>query len=89
MRFATLADGFPDGRLHLVSRDNTRMTPAESTATLQHALENWAELAPQLEAEYAALNEGGGDPFDPAKALAPLPRAWQWLDGSPSTPMAN
>lgn len=82
MRFATLADGFPDGRLHLVSRDNTRMTPAESTATLQHALENWAELAPQLEAEYAALNEGGGDPFDPAKALAPLPRAWQWLDGS-------
>lgn len=82
MRFATLADGSPDGRLHLVSRDNTRMAPAEAAPTLQHALENWSELEPQLEAEYAALNQGGGSAFDPANVLAPFPRAWQWLDGS-------
>ena len=37
---------------------------------------------PRLKAEYEALNTGGGEPFDAAKALAPLPRAWQWLDGS-------
>jgi len=35
-----------------------------------------------LQAEYDALNAGGGEPFDQSTALAPLPRAWQWLDGS-------
>ena len=82
MRLATLADGTPDGRLHIVSRDNARCTPAKSAQTLQAALEGWDSLRPALEAEYAALNAGGGQPFDPAHALAPLPRAWAWLDGS-------
>ncbi|MBT9386795.1 fumarylacetoacetate hydrolase family protein [Pseudooceanicola sp. CBS1P-1] len=82
MRFATLPDGSPDGRLHLVSRDNTRCIPAQAAPTLQAALEGWDALSPALQAEYAALNQGGGQPFDPAAALAPLPRAWQWLDGS-------
>ena len=50
--------------------------------TLQSALESWDALLPAMLAEYDALNAGGGEPFDPAMALAPLPRAWQWLDGS-------
>jgi fumarylacetoacetate (FAA) hydrolase len=82
MRLATLPDGTPDGRLHIVSRDNTRAAPAKAAATLQQALEGWADLRPLLDAEYAGLDAGGGAPFDPAGALAPLPRAWAWLDGS-------
>lgn len=82
MRFATLPNGTKDGRLHIVSRDNSRCAPAQAAETLQAALENWDALTPALEAEYVALNAGGGAPFDGTAALAPLPRAWQWLDGS-------
>lgn len=82
MRFATLPNGAPDGRLHIVSRDNMRCTPSHVAETMQQALENWDALAPALEQEYAELNAGGGEVFDPTIALAPLPRAWQWLDGS-------
>lgn len=82
MRFATLPNGTPDGRLNIVSRDNTRCTPAQAAQTLQAALENWEALCPALQAEYEALNTGGGTAFDQRKAMAPLPRAWQWLDGS-------
>lgn len=82
MRFTTLPNGTPDGQLYLVSRENTRCIAAKSCATMQMLLENWADHAPQLEQEYAALNEGAGTAFDPSSALAPLPRAWQWLDGS-------
>lgn len=82
MKLATLPGGGPDGRLHVVSRDLTRCTPAEPTTTLQALIEDWDRHAPALEAQYAALNEGGGTPFHPARTLAPLPRAWQWLDGS-------
>ena len=82
MKLATLANGTPDGRLHLVSRDHARCVPAQAAPTLQAALEDWDRLAPRLAAEYDALNRGGGAGFDPARALAPLPRAWQWLDGS-------
>ncbi len=82
MKLATLPNGTRDGRLHVVSRDLTRAAPARAAATLQAALEDWAVLGPDLVAQYDALNAAGGDPFDPATALAPLPRAWQWLDGS-------
>jgi len=82
MRFATLPNGTSDGRLHIVSRDNTRCTPSQTAETLQSALEDWASLTPALEAEYEALNAGGGVAFDQSIALAPLPRAWQWLDAS-------
>ncbi len=82
MRFATLPNGTPDGRLHIVSRDNARCTASTTAATLQAALEDWDALTPKFQAEYDALNTGGGEPFEGAKALAPLPRAWQWLDGS-------
>lgn len=82
MRFATLPNGTPDGRLHIVSKDNTRCAPCDAAQTMQEALENWEDLKPSLETEYAALNNGGGIAFDAAEALAPLPRAWQWLDAS-------
>ena len=82
MRLATLPDGTPDGRLHIVSRDNARCAPALAAPTLQAALEGWDRLRPALEGEYAALDAGGGEVFDPARTLAPLPRAWAWLDGS-------
>ncbi len=82
MRFATLPSQTPDGRLYIVSKDNARCTPAKSAETLQMALENWDVLTPALQAEYDALNAGGGEVFDQTKALAPLPRAWQWLDAS-------
>lgn len=90
MRFATLPDGTPanspanspDGRLHLVSRDNTRCTPAASAQTMIALIEAWEDHAPALQQQYDALNQGGGAPFDAGKALAPMPRSWQWLDGS-------
>ena len=82
MKFTTLDDGTPDGRLHLVSRDLARIQPADGVVALQALLEAWDTHAPALEQQYAALNAGGGTPFDVGRALAPLPRAWQWLDGS-------
>lgn len=82
MRLATLPDGTPDGRLHLVSRDNSRCAPASAATTLQQALECWDDLRAPLDVEYGRLNLGGGQSFDPARAMAPLPRAWAWLDGS-------
>lgn len=85
MRFATFLDGSRDGRLFLVSRDNRHAMPSMSAHTLQHALENWDRLLGDLQEEYKALNRGVGKdvvPFEAERALAPMPRAWQWLDGS-------
>ncbi|NLR97355.1 fumarylacetoacetate hydrolase [Rhizobium sp. P38BS-XIX] len=82
MRFATIDDGTLDGRLHLVSRDNLLCAPSSTALTLQSALEDWDTLEPALRAEYDALNAGKGSQFDPLRARAPLPRAWQWLDAS-------
>lgn len=82
MKLATLPNGTPDGALHVVSRDLTRSAPAEGVATMQALIEDWDALAPALIAQYEALNAGGGTAFAADMALAPLPRAWQWLDGS-------
>jgi fumarylacetoacetate (FAA) hydrolase len=82
MKLATLADGTADGRLHVVSRDLTRSAPASGVTTLQALMDDWPAFAAGLEAQYAALNAGRGLGFHPEDALAPLPRAWQWLDGS-------
>ena len=76
MRLATLRDGTKDGRLVIVSPDGTHCAPAP-VQTLQAALENWDEVAPQL-----AAASNFPDALDPAQVMAPLPRAWQWLDGS-------
>jgi fumarylacetoacetate (FAA) hydrolase len=85
MKLATLADGSRDGRLAVVSRDLRRAAPAQSVApTLQAALDDWARAKPALEALARELDAGraGEFAFDPARALAPLPRAYHWVDGS-------
>jgi fumarylacetoacetate (FAA) hydrolase len=86
MKFATLLNGTPDGRLVLVSSDLQRALAVSDLApTLQAALDDWADLAPLLEARSRALNDGSARdavPFRADEAMAPLPRAWQWLDGS-------
>ncbi|MFD1612295.1 fumarylacetoacetate hydrolase family protein [Sphingomonas tabacisoli] len=83
MKLATERTGSPDGRLLVVSRDLTRAAVAPA-ATLQAALDDWAATAPRLEDVYDRLNEGAepGFAFRPEAMAAPLPRAWQWLDGS-------
>ncbi|MPT17298.1 MAG: FAA hydrolase family protein [Pseudomonas sp.] len=86
MKLATLADGSRDGRLLLVSRDLSRAVDACDLApTLQAAIDNWWSIEADLQVRYDALNggeAGNAFDFDPAQVMAPLPRAWQWLDGS-------
>ena len=86
MKLATLKDGSRDGTLALVSRDLARaIAVPEIAPTLQAALEKWRVVAPHLEKLYAQLNEGkstGAAAFDPRQAHSPLPRAYQWADGS-------
>lgn len=85
MKLATLTNGSPDGRLHIVNRDLTRAIAAPGVGTLQLLMEDWDGLAPALIGIYDRLNAGSvpdAIAFDPAQAMAPLPRAWQWLDGS-------
>ncbi|MDH4566590.1 fumarylacetoacetate hydrolase family protein [Pseudomonas sp. BN414] len=86
MKLATLADGSRDGRLLLVSRDLTRAVDATDIApTLQAAVDHWWSLEADLRGRYDALNWGELEDafdFDPEQVMAPLPRAWQWLDGS-------
>jgi fumarylacetoacetate (FAA) hydrolase len=85
MKLATLGDGTRDGHLVVVSRDLTRMANAASVApTLQKALDDWAICAPKLEAIAASLEAGviASEPFDEKAVASPLPRAYQWVDGS-------
>ena len=82
MKLASLNNG-RDGELVVVSSDLTRCVSAgDVDTTLPAALDNWAELAPGLEALSATLEAGGGESFDPDKLASPLPRAYQWADGS-------
>ena len=81
MRLATLQDGTPDGQLALVSADGEEVVAVLDIApSLQAALEAWDTIRPRLAARAAALS--GGRPIDAVRFAAPLPRAWQWLDGS-------
>src|SRR3954467_2678368 len=85
MKLASLRDGSRDGRLVVVSRDLTRYTVAGGIApTLQRALDDWDLLWPRLEALAHDLELGAlpSDRFREHQALAPLPRAYQWADGS-------
>ena len=89
MKLGSLIHG-RDGRLIVVSRALDEYLPAEHIApSLREALENWAETAPQLEALYAELNAGQRDdalPLDMNALASPLPRAWEFLDGSAYLP---
>jgi fumarylacetoacetate (FAA) hydrolase len=86
MKLATLDNGTRDGWLVVVSRDLSLAASAgKALPTLQAALETWSSARQGLEDLYAALNAGkapGAFPFAANKALAPLPRAYQWLDAS-------
>jgi fumarylacetoacetate (FAA) hydrolase len=85
MRLASLKAGGRDGTLIVVDRALKRAVAVPDVAvTLQHALENWRRVHPELDAAYQALNAGDtrGFDLDFAALAAPLPRAYQWLDGS-------
>ncbi|QNA83174.1 fumarylacetoacetate hydrolase family protein [Sphingomonas sp. So64.6b] len=83
MKLATLHDGTPDGALVVVSADTTHyLSAGDIAATLQTALEQWPAVAPRLAALADRLVLGEGHPTVVARFAAPLPRAWQWLDGS-------
>ena len=85
MKLASLNDGSRDGALVVVSRDLTRCTSAVTIApNLQAALDNWQQSEPALMALFDELQSGkiGGQAFDQVAAHSPLPRAFQWADGS-------
>jgi fumarylacetoacetate (FAA) hydrolase len=82
VKLASLRSG-RDGQLVVVSRDLRRMLPADGiAATLQDALDDWAAIAPRLESLSVRVNAGAGAPFDERLCHSPLPRAFQWADGS-------
>jgi fumarylacetoacetate (FAA) hydrolase len=86
MKLATLKRGGRDGKLVVVNRALTLCKEVPSVAlTLQGALDDWARCAPQLQKIYDDLNDGvhtDAAPFEAAACHAPLPRAYQWADGS-------
>ncbi|MCB9728221.1 MAG: fumarylacetoacetate hydrolase family protein [Deltaproteobacteria bacterium] len=86
MKLATLDDGTRDGQLVLISRDGTRATSAQPVCrTMQEALERWEDVEPALKLRAQALEAGRGVPemvLEMDRLLAPLPRAYQFVDGS-------
>ncbi|MBX3500056.1 MAG: fumarylacetoacetate hydrolase family protein [Alphaproteobacteria bacterium] len=86
MKLGSLKEGGRDGTLVVVSRDLSRAVRASDIApTLQRALDDWAhteKLLRQLAADLESNKVEGSFAFDPAMAAAPLPRAYQWADGS-------
>lgn len=86
MKLATLRNGQRDGRLVVVSADARRCIDASPVApTLLDALERWSAVEPALHDLARTVNAPaalGAMPFDARQCLAPLPRTWQWLDGS-------
>jgi len=83
MKLASYKDGSRDGQLIVVSRDLGSARYATGAAhTLQQALDDWNFIAPQLQDLYVALNQGRARhafAFEPARCMAPLPRAFQWV----------
>jgi fumarylacetoacetate (FAA) hydrolase len=86
MKLATYQDGTRDGQLVVVSRDLTQAHYASGIANrMQQLLDDWNFLSPQLQDLSETLNQGKARhafPFDPKMCMAPLPRAYQWADGS-------
>ncbi len=85
MKLATLRANRPDGQLVVVSHDLSRCVSAGRIApSLQAALDDWDRLAPALSALSTQLDKGeiAGQTFEPSAVLAPLPRAFQWIDGA-------
>lgn len=89
MKLASLKNGGLDGTLVIVSRDLQRAIEVPRIAwTLQTALQHWNKLAPELTKVYLALNDNKSSGFElnPEALAAPLPRCYQWLDGSAYLP---
>jgi fumarylacetoacetate (FAA) hydrolase len=86
MKLASLKTSGRDGALVVVDRSlELAATVPDIAVTLQGALDRWNDTAPQLHSVYNALNRGqlrNAFPLEPARLAAPLPRAYQWLDGS-------
>jgi len=86
MKLATLKNNTRDGQLVVVSRDLTiAVHVPEIATTLQIALDNWQDISPKLNTVYQALNAGDVEnsiPFEQEQCESPLPRAYQWADGS-------
>jgi len=85
MKLATLRDGLPDGRLVLIRDDLTQMAAVPEFTTLQSALDDWGSAEPIFRAAAQAQNDGSAPharEYIADHLAAPLPRAWQWLDGS-------
>jgi fumarylacetoacetate (FAA) hydrolase len=83
MKLSTLENGSPDGQLVTVSTDGLRFLDAANVApTLQVALENWTQCFPALAVLSQRLDAGQGELLSGKQFCAPLPRSWQWLDGS-------
>jgi len=86
MKLASYKDGSRDGQLVVVSRDLSTAHYATGIAgTMQQLLDDWNFISPQLHDLYLALNGGKARhafAFDPKMCMAPLPRAYQWADGS-------
>src|SRR5690349_10558373 len=85
MKLATLRDGTRDGTLLVVRSDNAVFAPASGIApTLQAALDGWERTEPKLRALAQKLESGElkGEPVDVSRLHSPLPRAYEWVDGS-------
>lgn len=86
MKLATLKNNSRDGQLVVVSRDLSHaITVPDVAATLQQALDNWSACEPELQARYEQLNVGkvkNALRFSEQTVSSPLPRAYQWADGS-------
>ncbi|MGC3835045.1 fumarylacetoacetate hydrolase family protein [Moritella viscosa] len=86
MKLATLRDNTRDGSLHLVSKDlRTAVCVSSIAANLQWALEHWSTVEPQLQSQYEQLNNTALNDiiqFSHCQLESPLPRAYQWADGS-------
>ena len=86
MKLATYKDGSRDGQLVVVSRDLSTAHYATGVASkMQQVLDDWNFISPQLQDLYETLNIGKARhafPFEPTRCMAPLPRAYQWADGS-------
>ncbi|MBX3712493.1 MAG: fumarylacetoacetate hydrolase family protein [Lysobacter sp.] len=90
MKLGSLKEGGRDGTLIVVSRDLSRAARADGIApTLQRALEDWSNIAPRLNALSEALNAGAAEgtfDLDMTQLAAPLPRAYEFVDGSAYLP---
>jgi fumarylacetoacetate (FAA) hydrolase len=85
MKLGTVKDGSRDGKLVVVSSDNTQCVAVPDIAVnFQSALDNWSECETSLKETFSKLEKGelAGQAVDTTKFHSPLPRAYEWIDGS-------